>query len=183
MKTKSFTLTFFLIIFIPILFFAQEAQYVGAKKCGMCHKEKLGNQCKIWKESKHATAFETLLSEDANKISKEMGFGEKASEASECLKCHATAYDVDASLISSKFKIEDGIQCESCHGAGSKYKKKSIMKNHAKAVENGLVEFADEKAIEEHCRTCHNPESPTYMEFTFKEKWEEIKHPLTKHEE
>ncbi len=183
MKTQISKLTFFLIIFIPITFLAQEAKFVGAKKCGMCHKAKMGDQLKIWRESKHASAFETLLSEEANKISKEMGFGEKASEASECLKCHATAYEVDASLIASSYKVELGIQCESCHGAGSKYKKKSIMKDHAKAVANGLVEFADEKAIEEHCRTCHNPESPTYMEFTFKEKWEEIKHPLTKHEE
>ncbi len=180
MKLKIATLAFFLMIYIPISFQAQEAQYVGAKKCGMCHKAKMGNQYKIWKESKHAKAFETLLSEEADKISKEMGFGEKASEASECLKCHVTAYDVDASLLASSFKRENGVQCETCHGAGSKYKKKSIMKDHAKAVENGLAEYADEKAIEEKCRTCHNAESPTYMEFTFKEKWEEIKHPLTK---
>ncbi|NOX19503.1 MAG: cytochrome C554 [Chlorobi bacterium] len=183
MKTKISRLAFLIIIFIPIVFLAQNAQFVGAKKCGMCHKAKTGDQYKIWQESKHATAFKTLQSEAANKISKEMGFGEKASEAPECLKCHTTAFGADASLIKSSFKKENGVQCESCHGAGSKFKKKSVMKDRAKSVENGLTEYADEKAIEEKCRTCHNAESPTYMEFTFKEKWEEIKHPLTKNEE
>ena len=43
------------------------------------------------------------------------------------------------------------------------------MQDHAKSVENGLVEYANEAAIEKQCKTCHNEESPTYKEFNFKE--------------
>ncbi len=32
--------------------------YIGAKKCGMCHKkDKAGAQLKIWEKSAHANAF------------------------------------------------------------------------------------------------------------------------------
>ena len=34
---------------------AQEHNYVGVKKCGMCHKkDKIGNQLKIWKSNTKA---------------------------------------------------------------------------------------------------------------------------------
>jgi len=157
---------------------AQDHNYVGVKKCGMCHKkDKIGNQLKIWKESKHSKAYETLKSEEADKIAMEK-YGKKAVEADECLKCHTTGHGLDAARFEKSFKITDGVQCENCHGAGKDYKKKKIMKDHAKSVENGLTEYADEAAIEKQCKTCHNEESPTYKEFDFHEMWGKIKHPV-----
>jgi len=157
---------------------AQEHNYVGVKKCGMCHKkDKTGNQLKIWKESKHAKAYETLKTEEADKIAMEK-YGKKAVEADECLKCHVTGHGLDAARFEKSFKIENGVQCENCHGPGKDYKKKKIMQDHAKSVENGLVEYANEAAIEKQCKTCHNEESPTYKEFNFKEMWAKIKHPI-----
>ncbi len=171
---------FLTVLFVSFLLNAQDKQrtYVGARKCKTCHKkEKVGNQFKVWKESKHAEAYKTLLTEKADSISLSMD-NKKAIENEKCLKCHVTAYDVDKSLLGKKFKIEDGVQCESCHGAGGDYKKKKIMKDHDLAVANGLKEYKDEAAIEEQCKTCHNEDSPTYKEFIFKERWEDIKHPI-----
>lgn len=157
------------------------SKFEGVKTCGMCHKKaEVGEQLKIWQGSKHANAYKTLQSEESDKIAKEKGFSTKAVETPECLVCHATGYDVDASLIGKKYKVEEGVQCESCHGAGSKYKKKSIMKDHAKAVAGGLVEYKDKAAIEKQCITCHNEKSPTFKDFDFEKKWKEIAHDIPK---
>jgi len=42
------------------------------------------------------------------------------------------------------------VQCEACHGAGSDYKKMSIMKDREKAVANGL-----EIPSQATCNGCH----------------------------
>lgn len=167
--------SYFLVIFIVFAFTANaQNSFVGAKTCGMCHKKPdQGEQLKIWEESGHANAYKTLLTEEADKIA-----GGKAVENKDCLKCHATGYDVDAALLGKKFNIEDGVQCETCHGAGSEYKSKKIMEDHAKSVAAGMTEYKDEAAIEAQCKSCHNQESPTYKEFKFEEMWAKIKHPV-----
>ncbi|NOX64578.1 MAG: cytochrome C554 [Chlorobi bacterium] len=155
--------------------------FVGVKTCGMCHKKDAkGNQLKVWKGSKHAKAYKTLQTAEADKIAKDKGFKTKAVETPECLSCHTVASNVDASLKGKKFKIEDGVQCEACHGAGSKYKKKSIMKDHAKAVAAGLTDFKDKATIQKKCETCHNKKSPSYKKFDFKKMWKEIAHNIPK---
>lgn len=174
---KNFLYVFVIFIAFSLTINAQ-AQFIGAKSCGMCHKKAdQGEQLKIWEESSHANAYKTLQSEEADKIAAELGHG-KAVETEACLKCHATAYNAEASLLGKRYKVEDGIQCESCHGAGSEYKSKKTMQDHAKSVAAGMTEYADEAAIEAQCKTCHNEESPTYKEFNFKEKWAKIAHPV-----
>lgn len=167
-----------LIVLIPFFFSFAQHSYVGVKTCGMCHKsEKSGKQLEIWENSLHAQAYKTLQTEKADKIAKEKGFKTKASETPECLKCHASGYNVDASLLGSKFKVEDGVQCETCHGPGSDYKSMKIMKNKDEAVKNGLKLY---EKPEELCITCHNAESPTAVEFDFATQWEKIKHNIPK---
>lgn len=154
-------------------------KYVGVKACVMCHKsEKQGEQQKIWENSDHANSYKSLLTAEADELAKAAGLETKAVESEMCLKCHATAYNVDQALLDEKFKIEDGIQCESCHGAGSNYKKMKTMKDHAASVAAGMTDYKSDEDIEKQCKTCHNPESPTYKEFVFAEKWAKIAHPV-----
>jgi hypothetical protein len=48
--------------------------YIGSAKCRMCHMTtKSGAQFKIWQESRHAKAFETLKSPKADEIAKTKG--------------------------------------------------------------------------------------------------------------
>ncbi|RCK77576.1 MAG: Cytochrome c-554 precursor [Ignavibacteriae bacterium] len=158
------------------LIFAQN-KYVGVKTCAPCHKgEKKGAIMEKWEKSKHAQAYQTLLTDAAKNIAKEKGLKKPAHESPECLECHVTAAKADAKLLDKNFKKEDGVGCETCHGAGSAYKSMAIMKDKKKAIENGLTAYADEKAIEAHCKTCHNEKSPTYKEFKFKEAWAQIVH-------
>lgn len=171
-----------LIIFLLVPIFTIQAQkefsYVGVQDCAMCHKtEKQGLQLSIWQNSKHAKAYETLKTEKSDQIAKDKGFNTPAVETPECLKCHVSGYDVDASLLGAKFKIEDGVQCETCHGPGSHYKPMSIMKDRQKSIENGMIYHEN---LEDFCVGCHNIESPTFVDINIMEAWETIKHPVKK---
>lgn len=161
---------------------AQPYGYEGTQVCGTCHKtEKQGQQLKIWSESKHAGAYKALATEAADKIAKEKGLTKKAVESPECLKCHASGYDVaDVKLIGAKFKVDDGVQCETCHGPGSAYKTLKVMKDHEASVKNGLIVWKDKAEIEKGCKGCHNEQSPTFKEFKFEEMWAKIAHTVPK---
>jgi cytochrome c peroxidase len=167
-----------LVVVLPNGLDAQN-KYVGVKQCSMCHKtEKQGKQFDIWKASSHAGAYTTLTSDASKTIAKEKGLTKPPTEAPECLECHTLGATVDAKLFDKMFDIKDGVQCETCHGAGSAYKSNLIMKDRAKAIAAGMREFKDEAAIEAYCKTCHNPKSPTYKEFKFKEMYGKIAHPV-----
>jgi hypothetical protein len=157
-------------IVVPSLASAQHA-YVGVKACTMCHKsEKQGQQLAIWEKSKHAGAYTTLTTDKANEIAKSKGITKPAAEAKECLECHTISGDPGAA------DLKQGVQCESCHGAGADYKAMGVMKVRANAVAGGLVVFADKAAIEAQCKKCHNEKSPTAKPFNFDERWEKIAH-------
>jgi hypothetical protein len=160
---------------------ALEPQYVGARTCRTCHKKELiGNQYGAWKKGVHAKAFEALRSDEAVKFAKKAGIAGPPSEARECVKCHATAFGLKPAQLyrGRPLEISDGIQCESCHGPGSKYKKERTMSDHAKAVAAGMWEPGKNEKI---CTACHNDESPTWdpaKGFDYEKAKEEIAHPI-----
>lgn len=157
-------------VFAPGAAGAQHA-YVGVKACTMCHRSPAqGQQLDIWQKSKHADAYNALTTEKANEIAKAKGLAKPAAESPECLECHTIKGGPDAA------DPKQGVQCESCHGAGADYKAMSVMKNREAAVKAGLVVYADKAAIEAMCRTCHNEKSPTYKDFNFEERWQKIAH-------
>lgn len=162
---------------------AQDAMYVGVKKCKACHGKKTGDQYGIWEKGPHANALKSLSSKEAMDYAKANGIADPAKDA-KCLNCHATKSTVDPKLIDpkSKMTVEEGVSCESCHGPGSKYKSAKIMKKkaydadfaaaHKAAMDAGLVE-----PTEKVCVTCHNDKNPFHKEFKFAEKIKEISHP------
>ncbi len=158
---------------------AEEAnhQYVGVKKCKTCHNsEKGGAQFKVWSESKHAKAFETLATPKAMEIAKEKGIADPQ-KADECLSCHVTGHGEAAEKFTASFVAEDGVGCESCHGAGSDYRKKSVMQGirdeKMKAADYGLV-----VPTQETCDKCHNEKGTGGKKIVFKEAYEKIKHDI-----
>lgn len=157
----------------------EKPKYVGVEACGVCHKNKAkGDQLGKWQESKHAQAYAVLATPEAKEIAKKKGIADPQ-KADQCLKCHVTAHGVDPALIEPAaegkkgHRVEDGVGCESCHGPGSLYKPRAIMKVRAEAVAKGLI-IPDEKV----CQKCHNPESPTYEKFVFAEMAKKIAHPI-----
>jgi hypothetical protein len=150
-------------------------KYVGIKSCAAtCHKgDTKGNQLEIWEASGHSKAFLTLQTPEADKIAKDKGFTTAAAETPLCLKCHVLGKDIDPEELSETFDKTQGVQCETCHGPGSEYKKISIMKDRQQAISNGLVIHEDGA---EFCKTCHNSDSPTFKSFNYDEYWAKIKH-------
>jgi len=136
-------------------------EFVGAKKCKVCHKAEF----KAWAETPHAKAFDKLSDEEKKK--------------SECVACHTTGTTAKGILL-------EGIQCEACHGAGKDYKSPKIMskkkwkadpEGHLKmAIEAGLVYPPDEKV----CQKCHHKEgNPNFKPFDFEKRKGKV-HPVPK---
>lgn len=158
---------------MPLASAAPEHEFVGSNKCAICHKKpEQGEQMRIWKESAHAKAIETLSTPAAKEAAAKLGISDPATSG-KCLKCHSTAYYFTEGQVSSVIPVAEGVSCESCHGPGKDYMKKSIMESREESVKNGLV-VPDEKT----CTQCHNSESPTFKGFNYAEMWEKIKHPV-----
>jgi hypothetical protein len=150
---------------------AQNFKYIGAAKCKMCHmKPAKGEQYNVWMKGPHAGAMKTLSNEESKKIASEKGIADPTTDPA-CIKCHSTVGHIDAKLVAG-IKMSEGVSCESCHGPGSMYKGASVMKNRELALTKGLI-----LPTEEVCKTCHNPESPTYKPFNYEEKVAMIAHP------
>jgi hypothetical protein len=182
---KKVVLSISAVIFLSVLSFSfyqnsaskQQYKYVGATTCaGVCHKgDTKGRQLEIWQDSKHANAFKSLQTPEADKIAKDRGATTSAAETPECIKCHTLGKELIDSELEATFDKTQGVQCETCHGPGSEYKKLSVMKDRSLAIQNGLV-IHDEKEL--FCAQCHNQESPTFKGFSYDEYWEKIKHPI-----
>ena len=147
--------------------------WYGVRKCArLCHKKAdKGNQYGQWQDTRHAKAFETLKGAKALAIGKERGIAEPSTDA-RCAKCHITGFGEPASAFAKTYKAEDGVGCESCHGPGRHYLKKSIMESQERSNANGLI--IPDKDM---CVTCHNEESPSYKPFVLEEYWAKIEHP------
>ncbi|OHB50128.1 MAG: hypothetical protein A2106_00420 [Planctomycetes bacterium GWF2_40_8] len=164
MHIISLIISLFLLLFIPIFqsieVLAKEPirfNYVGVGLCKLCHKDKkLGDQYNVWSNTQHSKSFYTLGTPEAKEIAINLGIIDPQ-QSNKCLRCHSTAYAFTEEKVAEDLQIEDGVQCESCHGPGEEYTYLEVMENIDKAKSNGLI-----MPTEETCRNCHNPESPTW---------------------
>jgi len=121
--------------------------FIGAKGCKKCHiKEE-----RTWKKMKHATAWDTLPEKYRDP-------SEKDDKGRACISCHVTGYGAEGGFVDPKTS-EDllGVQCEACHGPGSKHKdagQKVLDEKRAKFNE-GEQKFIVTKTT--NCANCHNP--------------------------
>jgi hypothetical protein len=156
---------------------AADHMFVGATKCMTCHKKpEQGEQYPKWLASKHAKAYATLATPEALEVGKKLGVAEPQKDA-KCLKCHVTGHGAAAALLGPKYNATEGVTCESCHGAGGDYIKKSTMEG----LTSGTIAPAsvgltvpDQKT----CEKCHNQESPSFKGFDYAKAKEKIAHPL-----
>ena len=174
----------FLALSCPVA--AENFLFVGVKKCKSCHKKDFyGDQISTWRRGPHAEAFESLASPMALEIAEMANLPAPPQESAECLQCHATKHGIQEDQFKYPLELADGIQCESCHGAGSDYRKKSVMSDREDAISNGMLEISGEV-----CTSCHNPDSPTWDDerfvhadgstsgFAYDEALSQIAHPV-----
>lgn len=153
-------------------------RYVGTDNCKMCHTSELaGRQYALWRLDRHSIAFWTLSTPKAMHLAKRLKLSIEPVHNPQCLKCHTTAFDQPVSKFSTTFRVEDGVQCEACHGPGSLYSRLDAMLDPAKSRTQGLLD-PDEKL----CRSCHNPESPTFKGFDYRAALQIISHVRTRWE-
>lgn len=94
---------------------AGEASYVGLEACTKCHE----SQRKFWNQTSHSAAYATLSSQH-----KEFNL--------ECVGCHVTGYGRPGGSTVTHVENLTSVQCEVCHGPGSKHvaapKDKTLVK-------------------------------------------------------
>ena len=162
---------------------ASGARFVGVEKCATCHTKAM----EVWKDSKHAHAFESLFPEN-KRHGYERLHGVSRGFDPECLACHVTGWKPEQYLrYRSGFLNEElaeepqknlqsllaGNQCENCHGPGSR---------HIELIEEGEVQAAlkevkvtQKQAREGMCTSCHDPDNSPH--FDFDKYWKDIAHP------
>lgn len=115
-------------------------EQVGAEACGSCHEA----QYKKWQGSGHAMSLARLSkTQQRDRV---------------CRSCHTMAAEQDDPKL-------QGVQCESCHGAGSHYSPSWVMKDAVLAKLYGL-----EAVTEDTCKPCHTSEGPSLQPFVYKDK-------------
>ncbi len=171
----------------PVAAFAQDPTYISNSQCKICHNKKdEGEQWNIWKAEKHSKAFELLSTDEAKAVAAKAGLTTPPAESPECLTCHVTSFDTATGKAAEKIKMEDGVQCESCHGPGSEH---AALGKKFKSGDK-TVNPADKMPHpgESACVKCHNDKSPTWktdrytladgttVGFDYAQAWEKIKH-------
>lgn len=164
------------------------SSYVGADKCGECHKKAFNK----WKNTKHAKAYEGLL---LGRKDQRKGWIKRHYDP-ECLACHVTGWEPEQVLrYQSGFQIEElarnkhlftnlkGQQCENCHGPGSdhvtledawKIKPDPKLNDRLIKLRNQMkltLAAAKEKRV---CYKCHDLDNSP--KFKFEKYWKEVEH-------
>ena len=174
---------------------AEDPEFIGVWGCtSKCHKtEEVGDQRGAWQNSSHSEAYLALGTDKARERAAELGVEGDPQQAGECLICHTTGHGAESDRFARKFNVEDGVQCETCHGAGGDYRKKRIMiriteergpdrdQPSPTAEETGL-HIPNEAT----CEGCHVEQierngvvyvNPSYKPFDFDERFKEVSHP------
>jgi predicted CXXCH cytochrome family protein len=101
--------------------------YIGWKQCAACHSP----IDTTWQKTRHANAIESLKKTSQQNLP-------------DCVKCHVTGYEKDGGFIDYELTPEmAGVQCEVCHGPGSKH------------AENPVESHMIKESGEDLCRQCH----------------------------
>ncbi len=109
--------------------------YVGSASCKGCHAEAYT----IWKKSKHAHAYQTLVSH-----------GHAADP--ECLTCHTVGFGFQTGFVNIETtpNLPD-VGCENCHGVGG---------NHVKNPKKGYGQVT-----RANCLTCHTTQNSPKFDY------------------
>lgn len=147
------------------------AQYVGSQRCKSCHE----SEYKVWAESAHAHAYDTLVKATRPGLRHFDG---------ECVKCHVVGFEYKTGFTEEKATAHLlNVGCESCHGPGSLHVKNNFdeklnallnpwkpQPNEDEPARQRRVNLADQ-----FCQRCHDIDNDAHWEF--KTKWPKIAHP------
>ncbi len=143
-------------------------EFAGSEECRDCHKP----SHKIWKESGHAKAWQTLVELDPPR-----------NFDPECISCHVVGWNSQR-----YFPYESGfldeyetphlidVGCESCHGPGLAHvdaELESSDEELKKKLQEAMV-ITKEQSEKWQCVTCHDLDNSP--DFNFEEYWPQVEH-------
>lgn len=149
----------------PVTQSAADDKYMGPATCASsnCHGSAspkagtnvLQNEYATWyKNEAHSQAWKTLTTKESKIIGGHLGIKNPES-AKLCLDCHAT--NVDRSRQGEKFKINEGVTCESCHGPAERWIKPHTAREstHSQNVSLGMIDLVSLSERSRICMDCH----------------------------
>ncbi len=170
-----------------------ETMYVGAIVCKTCHGPPQDNDpFSVWSVSKHSRTFVQLGTGYIEMIDPEAkgfvpeGFGgsivkeaRRLGVDTDCLQCHTTASTLADEHKAKTFHLEDGVQCEACHGPGGAHvtwMEQSNMTGSQRPKSSRMTI----STIDDCSEACHRvkPTHSPFMatEFDPQESWRKIAH-------
>lgn len=150
-----------------------EYEYLGSKKCKMCHSA----WYKSWKQSAKGGSFALLKPGVGGQRKKQVGLDSKRDYTTDsvCLKCHTVGYgkpggyqipavgDDRAARMSA---TREGVGCEACHGPGGSFTQ--VMRDiylKERPYEQQEVRRAGLRIIKPgSCLSCHDSSAPCIAE-------------------
>jgi hypothetical protein len=116
----------------------------------------LQNEYYTWlSKDRHAQAYNILFNDRSARVARNMRLKGKAYQETVCLDCHTT--NVPARLVSGKIDVEDGVQCEACHGPASGWRAEHTQAGwtHEQSVARGMTDLRNLPTRASNCLSCH----------------------------
>lgn len=123
----------------------------------------LQNEFTTWeRDDRHSKAYEVLLNERSKRIARNLGL-EAAHTASLCLDCHAN--NPAQNLRARQFQVSDGVGCEACHGASTRWLGIHVSgrSTHEQNVAAGMFPTEDPAERARLCVSCHFGEERKFV--------------------
>ncbi|CAL8979670.1 Perchlorate reductase subunit gamma [Rhodoplanes serenus] len=149
------------ILFVPGL--ARSQEFEGVSVCRKCHID----QAESWAQTSHAKAFESLkpkVKADAKQKGKLDPNKDYTADAA-CVGCHTTGFGkpggFSAATPAAEHKNFAVVGCESCHGAGAKFRvehgnaEERWKTGKGETARETLVKLGQNFDYKTACATCH----------------------------
>ncbi len=137
-----------------------DGMFEGRKKCFNCHK----GEGEAWEKTLHGKAMESLKpgTRKEAKVKAKLDPKKDYTKDKDCVGCHVDGFGKEGGyIIEEPEKFLTGVGCESCHGAGSDYRKihrkagEAYEKSQKTMERANLVEAGQDFEFQEKCNACH----------------------------
>jgi hypothetical protein len=134
-----------------------DATFVGAQTCRGCHP----NTYAHWAQSKHAHAYEALTMDPKRNRTFD----------AQCVSCHTVGFEYEGGFVRAEEQEHlKGVQCENCHGPGSKHAANPVDAAIRAAMHRDAADF-DKNG---RCIKCHTEDDSPH--FDFATYWPKVAH-------
>lgn len=161
-----------------------QARYMGNSSCRECHP----TAYEQWVGTKHSRAYVILAWDKARMM---VTKGHSVLTNATCLRCHSTAATLPMNRRAEGFHVEEGVQCEGCHGPGEYHvaMQRAMKVGEENAPDGDIASDEEQEADqigelperdEESCVRCHRPLASHAMlrtpVFDYEVAWPLVKH-------